>query len=105
VVKELNIPLCDAELTGYIWDVLTSKIELKITDADNSIEGIVCRYISDFHFQQNHPGPMLSWEGSILKEETGKYRIQIDFAEAGELLIRCDEIEIVKDGKPTIAST
>ena len=95
MIKESDISLCDGVLTGYSWDVLTSKIELKITDADNSITGIVCRWISDFNFQQNQPGPMLSWEGKIALEETGRFKIQIDFAEAGELLLLCDEIEII----------
>ena len=105
MIKELDISLCDAQLTGYAWDVLTSKIELKITDADNSIKGIVCCWISDFHFQQNRPGPMLSWEGRITIEETGEYKLQIDFADEGELLILCNEIEIIKHENPTIAAT
>jgi len=101
----IAISLCDAYFYGYSWDTENSRIEIKLSDIDKKVTGIICNWISEFYIQQKDPGPMLSWDGKIIREESGKYKIEIEFAHAGSLLIVCEELEMIENKNPTTAST
>jgi hypothetical protein len=97
-----KLKFVDCQFIGYSWNKIQSEIHIEISDNINNIDSIICRWIKVFNFTQNAPGPLLSYEGKIEKTKDNDYNVFISFANDGELMLTCNEIEIKN---LTIAST
>lgn len=60
---------------------------------------LVCRWVHglvvDLTFAEGHGGYPLTWDSTFTRGPDGTWSVRLDFAHAGEVRLKCNEIEVL----------
>ena len=108
-----KLSLCDAEFRGFRWQ--NNDLDIYLNIASSDITEIRCHWASnltsnlkwtrnDYSVGKNPPrrgGPLLTFDGSLTRNDTDRWVLLLNFAHDGTLALECEKVSsLIIDNTP-----